>query len=72
MGMKTLDPPQPPEKQPVRIPIGQTGYTLRILDNGGAQLAETTPDGSFLLAILSAKDLETFEYQLHYTTGGTR
>lgn len=66
-----LNPPKPPQSGKT-ILIGRTGYALQLLPDGGAQLVELTVDGTFTLAGIQAKDLETFAYLLQNEIGDTR
>lgn len=63
-------PPVPPKASIVML--GMSGYAVRISPKGGAQLVELLPDGARTLASITAGELETFDYQLHNETGGTR
>lgn len=65
-----LAPPVPPKD--TVIMFGLTGYAIRVSPKGGAQLVELLPDGACTLASITAGELETFDYQLHNETGGTR
>lgn len=65
-----LTPPEPPKASIVML--GMSGYAVRISPKGGAQLVELLPDGACTLASITAGELETFDYQLHNETGGTR
>ena len=65
-----LTPPAPPKASVVML--GMSGYAVRISPKGGAQLVELLPDGVRTLASITAGELETFDYQLHNETGGTR
>lgn len=65
-----LTPPVPPKASIVML--GMSGYAVRISPKGGAQLVKLLPDGACSLASITAGELETFDYQLHNETGGTR
>lgn len=65
-----LTPPEPPKASIVML--GMSGYAVRISPKGGAQLVELLPDSACTLASITAGELETFDYQLHNETGGTR
>lgn len=65
-----LTPPEPLKASIVML--GMSGYAVRISPKGGAQLVELLPDGACTLASITAGELETFDYQLHNETGGTR
>lgn len=65
-----LTPPEPPKASIVML--GMSGYAVRISPKGGAQLVQLLPDGARTLASITAGELETFDYQLHNETGGTR
>lgn len=66
-----LNPPAPPQSGKI-ILVGRTGYAFRLLADGTAQLIELTVNGTFTLADIQAKDLETFAYLLQNEIGGTR
>lgn len=66
-----LNPPAPPQSGKI-ILVGRTGYAFHLLADGAAQLIELTVNGTFTLAGIQAKDLETFAYLLQNEIGGTR
>ena len=70
--MRGIIPPERPKRVPTVIPIGLTGYASRLPADGTTRPIELTPSDGSIPADIGAKDLETFEYQLHYTTGNKR
>lgn len=68
-----LDPPAPPQRAKVIrvIPFGRNGYAMILTSDGGAILARLDTETHWL-ACMSAREIETFAYQLSNELGATR
>lgn len=69
-----LDPPAPPPQRAkaIRIiPFGRNGYAMILKSDGEAILARLDTETRYL-ACMSAREIETFAYQLSNELGATR
>lgn len=68
-----LDPPAPPQRAKVIriIPFSRNGYAMILKSDGGAILARLDTETRYL-ACMSAREVETFSYQLSNELGATR
>lgn len=69
-----LDPPAPPPQRAkaIRIiPLGRNGYAMILTSDGEAILARLDTETRYL-ACMSAREIETFSYQLSNELGATR
>ncbi|MFC2617681.1 MAG: hypothetical protein ACFNZP_00395 [Bifidobacterium dentium] len=68
-----LDPPAPPQRaKTIRIiPLGRNGYAMILKSDGGAILARLDTETRYL-ACMSAREIETFAYQLSNELEATR
>ena len=68
-----LDPPAPPQRAKVIrvIPFGRNGYAMILTSDGGAILARLDTETHWP-ACMSAREIETFAYQLSNELGATR
>lgn len=71
---QTLNPPAPPTRRSAtEIPIGLTGWGIRVSPDGGGMIVHRTSDPTQTLLIgITAAELETFAYNLNREIGATR
>lgn len=71
---QTLNPPAPPiHRSATEIPIGLTGWGIRVSPDGGGMIVHRTSDPTQTLLIgITAAELETFAYNLNREIGATR
>lgn len=71
---KPLDPPAPPKRRcSTEIPLGLTGWGIRVSQDGGGMIVHRTSDPTQTLLIgITAAELETFAYNLSNEIGATR
>ncbi len=69
-----LNPPAPPTRRnATEIPIGLTGWGIRVSPDGGGMIVHRTSDPTQTLLIgITAAELETFAYNLNREIGATR
>lgn len=74
MTSQLLDPPAPPTRRSAtEIPIGLTGWGIRVNPDGGGMIIRRTSDPTQTLMIgITAAELETFAYHLQDAIGATR
>lgn len=71
---KLLNPPAPPKRRcATEIPLGLTGWGIRVSPDGGGMIIHRTIDPTQTLMIgITAAELETFAYNLNREIGATR
>lgn len=71
---KLLNPPSPPARRSAtEIPLGLTGWGIRVSPDGGGMIIHRTSDPTQTLMIgITAGELETFAYNLNREIGATR
>lgn len=71
---KLLNPPSPPARRSAtEIPLGLTGWGIRVSPDGGGMIVHRTSDPTQTLMIgITAAELETFSYNLSNEIGATR
>lgn len=71
---QTFDPPAPlTRRSATEIPIGLTGWGIRVSPDGGGMIVHRTSDPTQTLMIgITAAELETFAYNLNREIGATR
>lgn len=74
MTSQLLDPPAPPTRRSAtEIPLGLTGWGIRVSPDGGGMIVHRTRDPIQTLMIgITAAELETFAYHLYDAIGATR
>lgn len=71
---KLLNPPSPPARRSAtEIPLGLTGWGIRVSQDGDGMIVHRTSDPTQTLMIgITAAELETFSYNLSNEIGATR